>query len=352
MKTLLLIIIPIIFISSCSDKYHAFKSRYNFISKGGSPDYTDLNYWASHPWKWDPADSIPKPLVNESRDSAVDVFFLHPTMYTLKRKFSTGTPSETKWNADIDDQYINAKTDYSTILFQASAFNQHARVFAPRFREVHIRVFFSKDSIAAAKAFELAYDDIKKSFEYYLKTWNHNRPIIIAAHSQGSKHAERLLKEFFENKPLQKQLVVAYVLGWSVPKDYFSSLKMCRDSVETNCLCSWRTFRTGFVPFYLKKENGGSFATNPLNWKTDETYAEKDLHRGSVLTKFNKLYFNTTDARISKGLLWVKKPKFPWSFLYLTRNYHVGDVNLFYINLRENITLRINEFLKTSMLNN
>ena len=33
---------------------------------------------------------------------------------------------------DIDDNYINAKTDYSTILYQASVFNQHARVFAPQ----------------------------------------------------------------------------------------------------------------------------------------------------------------------------------------------------------------------------
>jgi len=59
------------------------------------------------------------------------------------------------------------------------------------------------------KNLELAYQDVKTAFEYYLKNWNQDRPIIIASHSQGSVHAQRLLKEFFEDKPLAKQLVAA-----------------------------------------------------------------------------------------------------------------------------------------------
>ena len=67
---------------SCSDKYQAFKSQYQFKSPNGKPDYSDLNYWAAHPWKWDPSDSVPLPLRNEYKDSLADVFFLHPTTYT------------------------------------------------------------------------------------------------------------------------------------------------------------------------------------------------------------------------------------------------------------------------------
>lgn len=338
MKAYSLALLILFLVSSCSNKYYAFKNRYSHKSADGNPDYKDFSYWASHPWKWDPADSIPRPLRNEQRDSVVDVFFLHPTMFVLKKK-------RKKWNADIDDHYINAKTDYSSMLYQASAFNQHARVFAPRYREAHIYSFFAKDTAGAAKAFELAYQDIKTAFEFYLKTWNHNRPIIIASHSQGTKHAERLLKEYFENKPLSNQLVVAYLVGLPVPKNYFSTLKMCADSAETNCLCGWRTVRRGFTPFYLKNEDGNAFVTNPLNWRTDETYASKYENKGAVLTKFNKIYKYTNDARISNGLLGVKRPKFPWSFMFLTRNYHVGDINLFYINIRENVQQRINTYL-------
>jgi hypothetical protein len=268
----------------------------------------------------------------------VDVFFLHPTTYTSRKRFR-------EWNVRIDDPYHNAKTDYATLLYQTSAFNQHARVFAPRYREAHIKTFFQKDSILQAHTLGLAYEDIKNAFEYYLQNWNNNRPIIIAAHSQGALHAERLLKEYFEDKPLNKQLVTAYILGWPVPKDYFGSLKMCLDSLETNCICSWRTFRRGFMPKYIRRETTGSFVTNPLNWKTDESYATKSENKGSVI-KFNKIYNQTTDARIHQSVLWVRRPRFPWSFMYLTRNYHIGDINLFYINIRENVEQRIDSYFK------
>jgi hypothetical protein len=329
--------ILVVVLFSCSDKYMAYKSQYQFKSNNGKPDYSDLNFWAAHPWKWDPSDSISAPLKNQKSDSLVDVFFIHPTMYTMKIK-------DDKLNADIDDEYLNAKTDYSTILYQASVFNQHARVFAPRFREAHISSYFIKDTIMALRAFDLAYEDVKAAFEFYLAHYNNGRPIIIASHSQGTTHALRLLKEFFENKPLQKQLVAAYIAGMPLPKEYLSSLKMCEDSLQTGCLCGWRTFRKGYRPSFVKRENGNSYVTNPLTWKTDEQYAPRKQNKGSVLYKFNKIYPATTDARIDNNVLWVKKPKFPWSFLYFTRNYHAGDFNLFYMNVRENAEQRIKNF--------
>ena len=335
-KTTLPLLIGVLVFFSCTDRYKAFKSQYTFRTDTGKPEYSDLNYWAAHPWKKDPSDSIPEPLRSEIRDSAVDVFFLHPTSYTMRLKSK-------KYNASIDNSYINAKTDYSSILYQASAFNQHARVFAPRYRQAHISVFL-KNREQADTSFEMAYQDLKTAFEYYLKTWNNERPIIIAAHSQGSKLGERLLKEFFENTPLQKKLVVAYLAGWPVPKDYFSSLKMCEDSQQTGCICSWRTLRKGYTPYYIKPEKGSSLATNPLTWTTTSEYASRQQNRGSILTKFNKLYTQTTDAQITNGILWVKKPKFPGGSLYFMRNYHIGDINLFYMNIRENIGQRISSF--------
>jgi len=335
---LLIIIIPVLF-NSCSFKYQRYKKKFAFKSNDGAPDYSDLNYWAAHPWKHDPSDSIPFPLRNDTRDSVADVFFLHPTTYTKKNKLK-------KTNAGIDQVFLNFKTDYTSILYQASAFNQQSRVFAPRYRQAFIKMFFTKNKAKADTAFTVAYYDLKNAFEYYLEHWNKGRPIIIASHSQGSKLAEQLLKEYFENKPLNDQLVVAYIAGWPIPKDYFSSLKICVDSMQTGCICSWRTLRNDYVPYYLKNEKGNSFVTNPLTWSTTEEYASRKMNKGSVLFKFNKIYSHTTDAKISNGLLYVNKPRFPWSFLYFTRNYHVGDINLFYMNIRENLGQRINKFLK------
>ena len=333
-----LILFISLFFISCN-RYKAYKSQYQFQSESGFPDYSDMNYWAAHPFKWDPSDSIPGFLSKESRDTSVDVFFLHPT--TLTRK--TGRKDQ---NARIDDWFINARTDYSSILYQASVFNASCRVFAPRYRQAHIRNFFKKDTVAARKAFDIAYEDIKKAFEYYLAHENKGRPIIIAAHSQGSLLAEILLKDFFENKPLYSKLVVAYIVGWPVPKNYFSSLTMCNDSMQTGCLCSWRTVRKGFVPRYLRQKNIDSYVSNPITWVTTEEYASRDLHHGSVLLDFNKLYTHTTDAKIGNGLLNISRPKFKGSLLYRTRNYHVGDINIFYMDIRENIRQRIAAFWK------
>jgi len=328
---------------SCSDKYAVFKNLYQFKSDGKKPDYSNLNYWAAHPLKWDPSDSIPKPLRKEKRDTLVDVFFLHPTIYTMELKDSS-------LNADIDDPYLNAKTDYSSILYQASVFNQHARIYAPRFREAHISAYFPKDTLAALKAFDLAYEDVKTAFEYYLKNYNHGRAIIIAAHSQGSTHALRLLKDYFDNKSLQKQLVAAYVVGMTIPRNSFSSLQMCEDSLQTGCFCGWRTFREGYKAPYVEAEKEFSFVTNPITWKTDSEYARKKMNSGSVLYKFNKVYKRTTDAQIYEGVIWVKRPKFPWSFLYSTKNYHVGDINLYYVNIRKNVGQRIKCYFHNQMV--
>ena len=338
MRFLLMIPFLCFFLFSCSNKYAVYKSGYDFLQKSETPDYANLDYWAAHPWKHDPSDSIPLPLLKEEKDSLVDVFFLHPTTYTGKKY-----PGE-EWNASVNNSYINAKTDYSTILFQASVFNQHARVFAPRYRQAHYQTFFSKDTLAAEKAFDIAYDDVKRAFEYYLQHYNNGRPVIIAAHSQGSKLAEWLLKDYFENKPLQKQLVVAYIAGWPVYKNYFTALNMCADSTQTGCICSWRTMKKNYLPSYIRPELGSALATNPLTWTTGSDYAGRNQNKGSILTHFNKLYRHTTDARVVNGVLWVRKPRFPWSFLIHSKNYHVGDINLYYMNIRENVTQRVQHF--------
>ena len=307
-------------------------------STTGEPQYQLLEYWAAHPWKKDPSDSVPLPLASETRDSTVDVFFIHPTSHTRKRK-------KNRANASIDDAWINAKTDYSSILYQASVFNQNARVFAPRYRQAHISAFFRRDTISRNRDFDLAYNDVKKAFLYFLNNWS-SRPIIIAAHSQGSMLAQRLLKEFFENKTLYNRLVVAYIPGWPVQKDYFSSLKICVDSFKTGCICSWRTLRKGYVPFYLKNEHGNSYVVNPLNWSTSGEYAPREMNKGSVLRNFNRIILHTTDAQITNGLLYVNKPRFPGSALFVTKNYHIGDINLFYMNIRDDVRRRIGLFWK------
>jgi hypothetical protein len=327
---------------SCSKIYYSEQPTYRFVSATKIPDYSKLDYWAAHPWKKDLSDSVPADIAEKYRpDSVADVFFIHPTTLT--------DYSNEAWNASIDDAKINAKTDYSTILYQASVFNEKCRVFAPRYRQAHIKCFY-QDNADVDKAFELAYTDVKTAFEYYLKNYNNNRPVIIASHSQGTKHAGRLLKEFFENKPLQKQLVCAYLIGMPVPQDYFSTLKPCTDSLQTGCFVSWRTFhKDSEEPAYIKAESFKSVVINPLTWTTDTGPVSSRSNKGGVLKNFNRVVPKVVSAQIHKNILWSSKPDVPGKILYTQKNYHIGDINLFYMNIRENTEARIRSFLKDQL---
>ncbi len=313
--------------------------NYNFKSVDGAPDYRNLDYWASSPHKKDLADSVPKALLGtEDLDSMVDVFFIHPTTFVAENNLQN--------NASIDDAELNKKTDASSILYQASVFNASCRIFAPRYRQAHYRSFFI-DKAAAKPIFDLAYDDVKKAFEYYLKNENGGRPIIIASHSQGTLHAAKLLTEFFDNKPLKNKLVCSYIIGLPVRENLFASLPTCTDSTKTGCIISWRTFKTGYEgPDYVERENFSSIVVNPLSWTTSEQKVSKKNNKGGLLFNFNKVKPGLVSAQIHKNILWTSKPKFLGSLFFTTKNYHIADYNFFYQNIRNDVRRRIGYFWK------
>jgi hypothetical protein len=310
-----------------------------FKSENGVPDYSNLQYWAAHPNKWDPSDTVPLPLVSNPLEKVADVFFLHPT--TL-----TGIRENGITNARIDDSSINYKTDFSAILYQASAFNERARIFAPRYRQAHIGMYAEPDSVSKYAAFNLAYDDVKKAFLYYLENENKGRPIIIASHSQGTTHATRLLKEFFDQTPLSKQLVCAYLVGMGVKKNEYVSIPVCRDSTSTGCFVSWRTFRYDYSDNWANRIDTTIAVVNPITWKTTNEVAERWMQQGAVLYNLKKVYTQTQSAQVEGSALWVSHPRFPGSFLYRNKNFHAGDINLFYVDVRKDATRKIEAFLK------
>ncbi len=327
---------------SCSKKNYTQQGSYQPKSDTIIPDYNNLYYWAAHPWKKDLSDSIPADLKeNYEADSLADVFFIHPTTLTDQ--------NDARWNAAINDTFINSKTDISTILYQASVFNEKCRVFAPRYRQAHIRNFFI-NTPGTDTAFEIAYTDVKAAFEFYLKNHHNNRPIIIASHSQGTKHAGRLLKEFFENKPLHQRLVCAYLIGLPVPVDYFSTLKPCNDSLATGCFVSWRTFRKNTEePEFIAGETFKAVVINPLTWTSETSFISSKFNKGGVLKNFNRVVPRVVSAQIHHNILWSSKPDVPGKIFYTQKNYHIGDINLFYINIRENAEARIKAFLKDQL---
>jgi hypothetical protein len=84
------------------------------------------------------------------------------------------------------------------VQFQASPFNQVARVYAPSYRQGIIKCFYDTTG-TGEEALNFAYADVKRAFEYYMAHYNNGRPVIIASHSQGTRHARQLLERLFRH---------------------------------------------------------------------------------------------------------------------------------------------------------
>ncbi len=299
-------------------------------------DYGYMVNWAAHPKKKDESDTLAVGAKIKSSKN-VDVFFIHPT--TLTGKLIAGHE-----NAKITDVIINKKTDESPIRFQASVFNEECNVYAPRYRQAHLKMYDEKDSTKLYESFGKAYADIRDAFIYYLANNNQGKPFIIASHSQGTTHAKRLIKELVDNKPIQEKMIIAYLVGMPVLKREFENIPLCMDSIQTNCFVSWRTFHKNYHDDWANRLDTNIAVVNPVTWLTTSEIAEKEKHKGAVLYNLQKSFPGIQETQAEGSGVWISRPRFPGSILYNTKNYHVGDINLFYIDIRENIKTRISQY--------
>jgi len=298
-------------------------------------DFSDRGNWAALPGMQSTADQTPVPVLkNRQAEAVADVFFVHPTTYL----------SIFGWNATTDDERLNRLTAKGPIRLQASAFNGCCRIFAPRYRQAGLKSFMSR-SPKGHEALQLAYADVLDAFRYFLDHFNEGRPFIIAAHSQGSRHAERLLAEVVDVDPgLRRRLVAAYLVGWPVACNAFRHIPPCDRPDQTGCFVTWRTYTWGSSKARGHWDRGGC-CINPLSWRHDGTYAPKTLNRGGTPYTFDRLDPDLTDAQCVNGKLWVHEPD-KGGYISLGRNLHLMDYNLFYENIRENAETRLDAFLE------
>jgi hypothetical protein len=339
-KTLLPIIFVLLF-SACAVTHNLYlTSKYRDDISPSSPDYSLQKNWASLPSKLDSADAAPDSEANNQDSAKVDVFFIHPTTYLNQQN------NDYAWNADVSDDEINLKTDKTTIKFQASVFNGSCKVYAPRYRQAHISAYYSKDLDSRKKSLALAYSDVLSSFKYYLDHYNNNRPFIVASHSQGTTHAQKIIKDVIENDSLLlKRFICAYVVGMPVPKDSFEVIKPCTQPDDLQCYCSWSTFASGYYPPWYNYSQINAQEINPISFTTDTNIVSRDYNQGGVLQDF-KIKPKICDAKIHKGMIWIHKPKIRGAKLIRIKNYHIGDYNLFYMNIRKNVETRVNKYLE------
>ncbi len=296
--------------------------------QSSAPDYSKETNWSALPFRQDEADVIPRAekWVSDSLKD-VDVFYIYPTIYAKGKT----------WCANVCDKKLNRKIDTKPVKYQATVFNNTARIYAPRYRQGIINCFYDSTGVGE-QALEFAYQDVKRAFEYYLKHYNNGRPIIIASHSQGTYHARKLLQEFFDTTTLRNQLVAAYVIGYEINETMYKNLKPCENPSQTGCYITYASYKKGFDPGNKHLNLAGDVCVNPISW-TRDTIAVSS--KESILLSFNTRY-NCT-AQIHDHYLWVTT-RMPfisgWNVL------HIADYNLFWYNIRQNVADRTAAFWK------
>jgi hypothetical protein len=327
-------------------------------SSPASPDYSLSASWASLPDRADAADAqTAQNFGDQQENAAVDVFFIHPTTY-----FGTNN-----WNQSLDDAHVNQLTDLFVLRGQAAAFNGCCRIYAPRYRQATIYSFVDQTG-SGTSALQLAYSDVERAFDYFLRNYSRDRPFVLASHSQGSVHLRRLLERRITGTYLRNRLVAAYPIGFSLDAEALAKsvpdVPVCQSAEQTGCMVSWNAVGPEASQYADTSKN---ICVNPLTWKTDGEPAAAALNLGGVsypgrfagsLAELKELPQDfidakpivepgAADAQCVNGMLLVRQIH---STHYSSRpmgrdNYHVYDYHLFAMNVRKNAELRVAQYL-------
>jgi hypothetical protein len=320
--------------------------QFSVKSAGPAPNYADSTAWAALPGHYTAAQlrvpGLPRPTPTPA-DTVADVFYVHPTTYFWRLGY---------WNAPLRLKRLRRYTNRTCLRNQASLFYDVGRLYAPRYRQATIYSFFAPQDPNTQPALDLAYADVKASFLYYLAHYNHGRPFILASHSQGTTHAQRLLHELVDDDPqLRNQLIAAYLVGRDVRPHDYKNLPALRDSLQTGGIIAWNTALRGtnYEPYH------GLLVTNPLTWTLDSAAAPASLNRGGVPLSYKYSNPHLTGAQVHQGLLWADDPHLPGyrrlhipGLKELNASYHIVDYNLFYLNVRQNARARVRAWQSTS----
>ena len=225
------------------------KGHFEAAKAGGGPDYSADDAWLARPGHKASRRSggmDARPAWPPGLERPAAVFYIHPTTYL----------DTDRWNAPLD---AGGDTAFRTNLFlqsQASAFNGVAQVWAPRYRQAAYGAFLLK-SEDAEKALDLAYRDVAAAFDEFVKEAG-DRPIILAGHSQGALHLERLLprkgRRQADRESHRRRLCRRLADQHGLPTCRALGLPACRRREQSGCILSWMTFGDPPNPEFILRD--------------------------------------------------------------------------------------------------
>lgn len=282
----------------------------------------------------------------------VDTFYLYPTCYA--------DDSETaKKICDIDNEQVRtqAKSIYEK---QATVFEESTNVFAPYYRQSNIYHVVGMDN-KKLEEFQKNEQrtDVYAALDYYFEHYNNGRPFILAGHSQGSIMTKIVLGEYMKAHPkYYERMVAAYVIGYSITSEWLeehSYLKFAEGADDTGVIVSWNTEGPANAGQNNIVVEDGAVSINPVNWKRDDTYASADENLGSRIlneeTGSYEIKMGIADAKLDtgRGVVICTTDQVEYTTaaeLFGKASLHNNDYALYYENLRENVKVRVEQFLE------
>jgi hypothetical protein len=320
--------------------------------------YAKAEMWISQPGTADdPSLWLPEGAGPTAERGEASIFFIHPTSY-LERG---------RWNAPLDDEESQRRARLF-VQSQASALAAAGEVWAPKYRQATFGAFLT-DKADSKRALDLAYGDVRAAFETFLAQAPKDRPIILAAHSQGSLHLTRLLAERIAGKPEAMRIAAAYVAGWpvSMTADLPAlGLPACEGAGDSGCILSWQSFGEPADPklvtdaFDATPGPGGvsragspMLCVNPVTGTRNGT-ADRAANAGLLVPNKDftegKVQAPGVGARCDvRGFLLIGAAEdVPDLGPYVLpgNNYHVYDYALFWANIRADAVRRLKAFEK------
>ncbi|WP_022682654.1 DUF3089 domain-containing protein [Sphingobium bisphenolivorans] len=335
------------------------REAFSEISPLPADTYDDPKMWIARPdiMRDNPALWLPQGVRNTPANTPkAAIFFIHPTSYIT-------TLGDAHWNMRLDDREAFA-TARSFVQNQASAFSAAGNVWAPRYRQANYGAFLTREK-AGDKALAAAYRDVTLAFDAFLKA-NPAGPLILAGHSQGSRHLVQLLKDRVAGKPVSERIAAAYAVGWpiSVEADLPAlGLPACARRDQAHCIVSWQSYAEPADPSAVIEsfERKPSFTgrphkgthmlcTNPITGAFNGA-APASANRGTLdareADKPTRLVPGLVPARCdTSGVLMIGEPINMGPFTLPGNNYHVYDYALFWADVREDAQQRLAAFLK------
>ena len=282
-----------------------------------------------------------------------DVIYLYPTTYMPE---SPDAPLV----STIFDEGMRAGAEY---LFhrQATAFETVANIYAPFYKQVNFAAFQGTHDELLETQRAASRESVFLALDYYFENHNNGRPFFLAGHSQGAANLMLILDEYMaQHLDRYENMIAAYMIGNAPTRAWLAAnphIRFAQSADDTGVLISWNAEGPNNIGQFSMVVPEGSVAINPLNWRTDETYAGVEENLGSFLPDesgtFNVVP-GVANARVDveRGSVIVESVD-PIVFampigavvFFGTESYHMWDFEFFYMNIRENANLRLSHFM-------